>query len=115
MPFRSKRQSRLFFATMPDIAKEWAHKTDYSKIPERVRKKKKNDCNDRPGERALQMATEYDRAANNDRECCIHGMSVSKESGCRTCGYDNVKKTYRKEPPKELVPSVDDDEYGHIV
>jgi len=65
MPFRSKRQSRLFFATMPDTAKEWASKTDYSKLPEKVKKKKKkkkdkNDC----GEKALQMATQYERHVN---------------------------------------------------
>jgi hypothetical protein len=65
MPFRSKRQQRLFFATMPDLAKEWASKTDFSKLPERARKKSKvkkktkkkdkSDC----GERALQMANEF--------------------------------------------------------
>lgn len=41
MPFKSKRQQRLFFATMPELAKEWAEKTDFSKLPEKVRKKKK--------------------------------------------------------------------------
>jgi len=46
MPFRSKRQQRFMFATMPDTAKEWAHKTDFSKLPEKVRKKKKKSKKD---------------------------------------------------------------------
>lgn len=41
MPFRSKRQQRFMFATMPETAKEWAEKTDFSKLPEKVRKKRK--------------------------------------------------------------------------
>jgi hypothetical protein len=62
MPFRSKRQQRLFFATMPDTAKEWASKTDFSKLPERVRKKKKaKDKSDCTVERALQLATEFEQ------------------------------------------------------
>jgi hypothetical protein len=73
MPFRSKRQQRLFFATMPDLAKEWASKTDFSKLPERARKKSKvkktkkkdkSDC----GERALQMANEFARQAKASLE-----------------------------------------------
>jgi hypothetical protein len=69
MPFRSKRQQRLFFATMPETAKEWAAETDFSKLPERVRKKKKRhsecDDNEQPkdnsGEKALQLAAQYER------------------------------------------------------
>jgi len=62
MPFRSKRQQRLFFATMPELAKEWADKTDFSKLPEKVRKKSKkkkdkSDC----GEKALQLATKFEK------------------------------------------------------
>lgn len=30
------------FATMPDTAKEWAHETDFSKLPEKARKKRKS-------------------------------------------------------------------------
>jgi hypothetical protein len=61
MPFKSKRQQRLFFATMPETAKEWAEKTDFSKLPEKVRKKKKkkkdkNDC----GEKVLQLASKFE-------------------------------------------------------
>ena len=41
MPFRSKRQQRFMFATMPETAKEWAEGTDWAKLPEKVRKKKK--------------------------------------------------------------------------
>jgi len=29
------------FSTMPEAAKEWASKTDFSKLPEKARKKKK--------------------------------------------------------------------------
>jgi hypothetical protein len=49
---------------MPDTAKEWAAETDFSKLPEKVRKKKykpkkkdKSDC----GERALQLATQFEK------------------------------------------------------
>ncbi|MFA5758410.1 MAG: hypothetical protein WC942_03410 [Clostridia bacterium] len=45
MPFRSKKQQRFMFATMPGKAKEWAKKTDFSKLPEKVRKKKKKSNN----------------------------------------------------------------------
>ena len=41
MPFRSKKQQRFMFATMPELAKEWAEKTDFSKLPEKIRKKRK--------------------------------------------------------------------------
>jgi len=65
MPFRSKRQQRLFFAKMPELAKEWAEKTDFSKLPEKVKKKKtkkkskkkdKSDC----GATALRFAAQYE-------------------------------------------------------
>jgi hypothetical protein len=47
MPFRSKKQQRFMFSQMPDTAKEWAKKTDFSKLPEKARKKrKKKDKND---------------------------------------------------------------------
>lgn len=51
---------------MPDTAKEWAAETDFDKLPEKVRKKKskkkkkkkdKSDC----GERALQLATQFEK------------------------------------------------------
>lgn len=69
MPFRSKRQQRLFFATMPELAKEWADKTDFSKLPEKVRKKKHSECDDIDDqkkdkidcEKALQLAAQYER------------------------------------------------------
>lgn len=41
MPFRSKRQQRFMFATMPSTAKGWAGETDFSKLPEKARKKRK--------------------------------------------------------------------------
>lgn len=61
------------FATMPELAREWAHETDFSKLPQRVRKKKpkkskkKKDKNDSdlnpqpetPGQKALMMADEF--------------------------------------------------------
>ena len=46
MPFKSKRQQRFMFATMPGTAKEWADKTDFSKLPEKVKHKKKKDKSD---------------------------------------------------------------------
>ena len=64
MPFRSKRQQRFMFATMPEAAKEWSKKTDFTKLPERVRKKKKvkkkikTDMNDI--DKLLQMANVYE-------------------------------------------------------
>ena len=40
MPFKSEQQSKWAFATNQPFAKEYAGKTDYNKIPEKVRKKK---------------------------------------------------------------------------
>lgn len=61
MPFRSKQQQKFMFATLPELAKEWAKKTDFSKIPKKVRKKKKkkdsNDC-------ILEMANIFANQAN---------------------------------------------------
>jgi hypothetical protein len=45
MPFKSKKQQRFMFSTMPEKAKEWAEKTDFSKLPEKAKKKSK-DKND---------------------------------------------------------------------
>lgn len=44
MPFRSKRQQRFMYATKPQGVdlKEWAEKTNFKKLPEKVRKKKKD-------------------------------------------------------------------------
>ncbi len=50
MPFKSKRQQRFMYATKPEGVdlKEWAEKTNFKKLPEKVRKKKKDkgdvDC-----------------------------------------------------------------------
>ncbi|MCK9567894.1 hypothetical protein M0R72_02955 [Candidatus Pacearchaeota archaeon] len=52
---------------MPDTAKEWAAKTDFSKLPEKVRKKKKkkSECDDvekqNKNEKALQLATQFEK------------------------------------------------------
>lgn len=49
MPFRSKRQQRFMYAAKPEGVdlEEWAKGTDFSKLPEKVRKKKrKRDKND---------------------------------------------------------------------
>lgn len=40
MPFSSKAQQRWMFANHPKMAKEWASHTDFSKLPERKKKKK---------------------------------------------------------------------------
>lgn len=74
MPFRSKRQQRFMYATRPkgvDL-KEWADKTNFGKLPEKVRKKRKNkDKNDvfqgpesleAHGERALRAAEVFQKA-----------------------------------------------------
>jgi len=48
MPFRSKKQQRFMYAARPkgvDL-EEWARATDFSKLPEKVRKKRKKDKND---------------------------------------------------------------------
>lgn len=48
MPFRSKKQQRFMYATKPkgvDL-EEWAEETNFDKLPEKVRKKKKKDKND---------------------------------------------------------------------
>lgn len=44
MPFKSKAQERWMFSQKPEMAKEWASKTNQKKLPERVKpavKKKK--------------------------------------------------------------------------
>jgi hypothetical protein len=41
MPFVSKKQQRFMFATKPEMAKEWAAETDFSKLPEKANKKVK--------------------------------------------------------------------------
>jgi hypothetical protein len=64
---------------MPELAKEWAHKTDYTKIPEKVRKKKnkkdKGDC----GEKALQLADKFERS--------VKASSLPDGSGFFTASY----------------------------
>jgi hypothetical protein len=37
MPFSSKAQERFMFSQHPEMAKEWAKKTDQSKLPEKVK------------------------------------------------------------------------------
>jgi hypothetical protein len=39
MPFKSKRQQRWMFVNEPEMAKEWASKTDFKKLPEKTKKK----------------------------------------------------------------------------
>jgi hypothetical protein len=38
MPFSSKAQQKWMFANKPEMAKEWASKTDFKHLPERVKK-----------------------------------------------------------------------------
>lgn len=43
MPFKSKKQQKWMFTNKPEMAKEWAEETkDFSKLPEKVKKKKKS-------------------------------------------------------------------------
>lgn len=42
MPFKSKAQERFMFANHPEMAKEWASKTDQNKLPEKVKRSSKN-------------------------------------------------------------------------
>lgn len=41
MPFESKAQQRWAFENKPEMAKKWAKVTDFSHLPERIKKKKK--------------------------------------------------------------------------
>ncbi len=41
MPFKSKAQQRWMFVTHPKMAKEWASETDFSKLPDKVKHKKR--------------------------------------------------------------------------
>lgn len=73
MPFRSKQQQKFMFATMPEVAKEWAEKTDFSKLPKKVRKKKKSktDKNDVfQGKESLE--------AHGLKSSCSHILNYSK-------------------------------------
>jgi hypothetical protein len=74
MPFKSKRQSRLFFATMPDLAKEWASKTDYKKLPEKIRKKKKKKDKSDCVEKTLQLAACFE-------QCVLASQGSLTENG----------------------------------
>lgn len=62
MPFKSKKQQRFMFAKMPELAKEFAEKTDFSKLPEKAKKKKKNDCDDKIS-KACEFADVYLKSA----------------------------------------------------
>ena len=42
-PFQSKAKSRFMFAQHPKMAKEWASKTDYSRLPDKKSQKKLGD------------------------------------------------------------------------
>lgn len=44
MPFKSLAQARYMFVKHPKIAKEFASKTDYSEIPEKVKRKKQMEA-----------------------------------------------------------------------
>jgi hypothetical protein len=61
MPFRSKRQQRFMYATKPEGVdlKEWAEKTNFSKLPERIRKKKKDSSDAIDMDNLLKMITEF--------------------------------------------------------
>lgn len=80
MPFRSKKQQRFMFSTMPQMAKEWAQETDFSKLPEKVRKKKPSGKKDRNDvfqgpesleahgdkiDKVLELASEFERQAKS--------------------------------------------------
>jgi hypothetical protein len=40
MPFKSRAQQRFMFSRMPRRAKAWAAKTNFKKLPARVKKRK---------------------------------------------------------------------------
>ena len=44
MPFKSMAQSRYMFAKNSKIAKEFASKTNYSNLPEKIKRKKQKDA-----------------------------------------------------------------------
>jgi hypothetical protein len=50
MPFQSKQQAKFAFATKQSWAKEWADKTNFSKLP---KKKKKKSISKMPIEKAI--------------------------------------------------------------
>lgn len=70
MPFRSKRQQRFMYATKPEGVdlKEWAEKTDFKKLPEKVRKKKKDksdveecaECGASKADKTLELAAAFE-------------------------------------------------------
>lgn len=42
MPFKSLAQSKWMFANKPEMAKEWSSKTNYKRLPKKVKKNKKS-------------------------------------------------------------------------
>jgi endogenous inhibitor of DNA gyrase (YacG/DUF329 family) len=116
MPFRSKRQQRFMYATKPkgvDLD-EWAKETDFDKIPEKVRKKrKKKDKSDLrggptpiPRSKIIEFLLSKDKHDTNDvfqgpESLEAHGdeldwyedeneiLNIRKKRGkCRKCGKE---------------------------
>jgi len=84
MPFKSKKQQRLFFSTMPEIAKEWASKTDFSKLPEKA---DKNNCGE-----VLDKAIEFEKHVKSHFQWT--GL------GCDICGFGTIENIEEFDPKK---------------
>ena len=84
MPFKSKRQQRFMFATMPGTAKEWADKTDFSKLPEKVKHKKKDKSDAHVGCDGLKCTCPCERCKcehNKDTNDVFQGKNSLEAEG----------------------------------
>jgi hypothetical protein len=71
MPFKSKAQQRFMYANYPEMAKEWSKETDFSKLPERLKKKKK----------AEKKVSSYDPSVKNLVNVMMMGIPTMKDAG----------------------------------
>lgn len=78
MPFVSKVQARYLFATNPEIAKEFATHTDFSKLPERKGLKKTK----RPSEKAEAVKSAAERIELFDAFLSCFQESPSGDDSC---------------------------------
>lgn len=75
MPYASKAQQRLFNATMPSLAAKWnKHTPDFSKLPEKVKKKQNGGTDDvKPSEEKRAFVLAF------LSKCASEGLTTPKQ------------------------------------
>ena len=87
MPMRSKAQNRWMWANHPAMAKEWAeHTPDFSKLPEKVRPKKKPAKKKASHALDVLLSTSLSKAAEEQRQGPPnYGPAPAPAQGCAAC------------------------------